>query len=98
MGALFDLKPRLGEIDIDNHFRFKITLIGDAGVGKSSLIKQFVKKDIDRDYKLTVGLDLMRQDIYIPDNELPKEGLKIINKALSNYKKKLKKIRRKEKN
>lgn len=98
MGALFDLKPRLGEIDIDDHFRFKILLIGDAGVGKSSLIKKFVKKDIDHDYKLTVGLDLMRQDIYIPDNELPKEGLKIINKAVSDYKKKLKKIRRKEKN
>ena len=90
MGALFDLKPRLGEIDIDDHFRFKILLIGDAGVGKSSLIKKFVKKDIDHDYKLTVGLDLMRQDIYIPDNELPKEGLKIINKALSDYKKKIK--------
>jgi len=97
MGALFDLKPRLGEIDIDNHFRFKITLIGDAGVGKSSLIKSFVKKDINHDYKLTIGLDLMRQDISIPDNELPKEGLKIINKAISDYKKKLRKIRRKEK-
>lgn len=97
MGALFDLKPRLGEIDIDNHFRFKIILIGDAGVGKSSLIKKFSKKDIDHDYKLTVGLDLMRQDISIPDNELPKEGLKIINKAISDYKKKLRKIRRKEK-
>ena len=57
----------------------------------------FVKKDIDHDYKLTVGLDLMRQDIDIPDNEFPKEGLKIINKAISDYKKKLKKIRRKEK-
>ena len=97
IGALFDLKPRLGEIDIDNHFRFKIILIGDAGVGKSSLIKKFVKKDIDRDYKLTVGLDLIRQDIYIPDSEIPKEGLKIINRAISNYKKKLRKIRGKEK-
>jgi len=30
LGALFDLKPRLGEIDINDHFRFKILLIGDA--------------------------------------------------------------------
>ena len=97
LGALFDLKPRLGEIDDSNHFRFKVLLLGDAGVGKSSLIRKFVNKDIDHDYKLTIGLDLMKQDIFIPDNELPKEGLKIINKAISNYKKKLRKIRRKEK-
>ncbi len=97
LGALFDLKPRLGEIDDNNHFRFKVLLVGDASVGKSSLIKKFVNKDIDHDYKLTIGLDLMKQDIFIPDNELPKEGLKIINKAISNYKKKLRKIRRKEK-
>ena len=99
LGALFDLKPRLGEIDINNNnqFRFKILLIGDAGVGKSSLIKKFVNKDIDHDYKLTVGLDLMKQEIDIPDSEIPKEGFKIINRAISDYKKKLRHIRRKEK-
>lgn len=99
LGALFDLKPRLGEIDLKdhNHFRFKILLIGDASVGKSSLIRKFVKKDFNHDYKLTLGLDLMRQDINISDEELPKEGLEIINEAISKSKKKVRKIRRREK-
>jgi len=102
LAALFDLKPRLGEISIpdrveeSNHFRFKILLIGDAGVGKSSLIKVFVNKDVDHDYKITVGLDLMTQHIDIPDDELPKEAIRIINEAISKSKKRLRKTRWKE--
>ncbi len=95
LAALFDLKPRLGEIDHieSNHFRFKVLLIGDASVGKSSLIKQFLKSSVENDYKLTIGLDLMKQDIIIPDEEIPKEGIEIINEAKRN----LKKIRKREK-
>ncbi len=95
LAALFDLKPRLGEIDHieNNHFRFKVLLIGDSSVGKSSLIKQFLKSSVEDDYKLTIGLDLMKHDIIIPDEEIPKEGIEIINEA----KKNLKKIRKREK-
>ncbi|MHA1658220.1 MAG: ADP-ribosylation factor-like protein [Promethearchaeota archaeon] len=95
--ALLDFRPRLGEIIDNNHFRFKILLVGLAGVGKSSLIRAFVKKDFKQDYKLTIGLDLMTQDYEIPDDDLPEEVKKRINAATSKTRVKFKRQYGKEK-
>lgn len=94
--ALLDLKPRLGEIVDSNHFRFKILLAGAAAVGKSSLIRTFTKKSFEQDYKLTVGLDFMIQDLEIPEENVPKETLELIKKSVKSYKKIVKKYRKKE--
>jgi len=85
--ALLDLRPRLGEIVNEKHFRFKVLLVGAAAVGKSSLIKTFVKKEFNEDYKLTIGLDFMTRDFEIPDEDLPKEVHEIIQTAISKYRK-----------
>jgi len=77
--------PRLGEIKNDHHFRFKVLLAGAAAVGKSSLIKTFVKKEFEKDYKITVGLDFMTQDFEIPDDELPKEVHEILKDAVAKF-------------
>ncbi|TFG04366.1 MAG: GTP-binding protein [Promethearchaeota archaeon] len=95
--ALFDLRPRLGEIVKNDHFRFKILLVGDASVGKSSLIKTFIENKFEEDYKLTVGLDLLVKDIIIPEEEIPNEAMDIIKGAIVSEKKRLKQIRRLEK-
>jgi len=79
--ALLDFRPRLGEIINNNHFRFKVVLVGVAAVGKSSLIKKFARLTIEQDYKLTVGLDLVTKDIEIPSEDLPREVLKRIKAA-----------------
>ena len=94
--SLLDFKPRLGEIVDSNHFRFKILLTGAAAVGKSSLIRTFTKKSFEQNYKLTIGLDLMTQDLEIPDSALPKETLNLVKKAVKGYKKLVKKSRKKE--
>ena len=94
--ALLDLKPRIGEfVDID-HFRFKVLLVGDASVGKSSLIKAFANKEFTEEYKLTVGLDFMTQNFEIPDEDLPKEVQDIIKKSVKTFRKKFKRLYKKE--
>lgn len=95
--SLADIHPRLGEIIDSNNFRFKILLLGDAGVGKSSLLKSFFKKKLDNNYKLTIGLDLLRRDFDIPNEEIPIEIHELLKSAASAFRKRLKVLRKKEK-
>lgn len=95
--SLADIRPRLGEIIDSNNFRFKILLLGDAGVGKSSLLKSFFKKKLDNNYKLTIGLDLLRQDFNIPNEEIPIEIHELLKSAAIASRKRLKVLRKKEK-
>ena len=94
--ALMDFKPRLGEIVDSNHLRFKILLVGAAAVGKSSLIRTFAKKDFEEDYKLTIGLDFMTQNLEIEEENIPKETREIIKKSVKGYKKIVKKYHKRE--
>ncbi|MGQ4875618.1 MAG: GTP-binding protein [Promethearchaeia archaeon] len=91
--ALMELKPHLGEIVNENHFRLKVLLAGAAAVGKSSLIKTFTSKNFENDYKLTVGLDFMIKDFEIPDEDLPEEVHDIINRAIDKWKRAKKRIK-----
>lgn len=36
---------------------FKVLVIGDIGVGKSSFVLRYVKKRFDEEYKPTLGVD-----------------------------------------
>jgi len=92
--ALIDLQPRLGEVVDSNHFRFKILLVGNAAVGKSTLINVFTNKKFEENYKLTVGLDFMIQYLDIKEEDIPNETLNLIKTATK--KKRIKKIRKKE--
>ncbi|MFW9969831.1 MAG: ADP-ribosylation factor-like protein [Candidatus Odinarchaeota archaeon] len=84
--ALLDFKARLGEVKDPTHFRFKILLTGPAGVGKSSLIRTFTNKSFIEDYKLTVGLDLMTENIEIHEEDIPDQTLELIKKSGKKYK------------
>ncbi|MFX0145780.1 MAG: Rab family GTPase, partial [Candidatus Hodarchaeota archaeon] len=43
-------------------FGFKITVIGDGGVGKTSLIKKYTKGTFEKDYIKTIGAHFSRYD------------------------------------
>ncbi len=43
-------------------FSFKISIIGDGGVGKTSLIKKFTKGTFEKDYIQTFGAQFSRYD------------------------------------
>jgi len=46
-------------------FVFKITILGDSAVGKTSLINQFVEGSFQEDYKPTLGANIVRKDVNI---------------------------------
>ena len=50
-------------------FNFKIVLIGNVSVGKSSIIRRFVHNDFNNSYLCTVGTELFRKTLLIGDNK-----------------------------
>ena len=46
----------------------KMILLGDPGVGKTSLIQQYVHGRFKHSYQVTIGLDVTSKDITISDN------------------------------
>lgn len=43
----------------------KVIILGDAGVGKTSLLKQYVNKQFSYQYKATIGADFLMKEIII---------------------------------
>jgi Ras-related protein Rab-11A len=46
-------------------FVFKIVVLGDAAVGKTSLINQYIEHSFQEDYKPTLGANIIRKDVYV---------------------------------
>jgi small GTP-binding protein len=46
---------------------FKVLLVGDPNVGKSSLIRRLLLGEFDEDYRATVGVDLSAAVIELPN-------------------------------
>jgi small GTP-binding protein len=47
---------------------FKVILVGDPNVGKSSLIRRLLLGEFDEDYRATVGVDLSAAIIELPNH------------------------------
>lgn len=45
---------------------FKVIVIGDYGVGKTSLCRRFAKKTFTFEYKPTIGIDILVRQISLP--------------------------------
>ncbi|MFX0018098.1 MAG: Rab family GTPase [Promethearchaeota archaeon] len=51
----------------EREYVFKITILGDAAVGKTSLINQFVEGAFQEDYKPTLGANIVRKDVTLEE-------------------------------
>jgi len=51
-------------------YRFKILLLGDPAVGKTSLINKFIQGRFEVDYKATIGVDIMSKTVYVDGFEI----------------------------
>lgn len=45
----------------------KVIILGDSGVGKTSLMNQYVNKRFSTQYKATIGADFLTKDVMIDD-------------------------------
>lgn len=48
-------------------FVFKITVLGEAAVGKTSLLNRFCEGSFQEDYKPTLGANIIRKDVSIEE-------------------------------
>ncbi|MFX1376123.1 MAG: Rab family GTPase [Promethearchaeota archaeon] len=51
----------------NSEYTIKIVLLGQAGVGKTSLVYQFMEKKFRENYKQTLGVNLLKKDMQIDD-------------------------------
>ncbi|TXT64704.1 MAG: Small GTP-binding domain protein [Promethearchaeota archaeon] len=51
-------------------FVFKLTILGEAAVGKTSLINQYVESAFQEDYKPTLGANIIRKDVNINSTKI----------------------------
>lgn len=45
----------------------KVIILGDSGVGKTSLMNQYVNKKFSASYKATIGADFMTKEVLVDD-------------------------------
>ncbi|KAI5628384.1 ras-related protein Rab-7a [Silurus asotus] len=45
----------------------KVIILGDSGVGKTSLMNQYVNKKFSNQYKATIGADFLTKEVMIED-------------------------------
>lgn len=45
----------------------KVIVLGEAGVGKTSLLQQFVNNLFSTTYKATIGIDILTKDVFVGD-------------------------------
>ena len=53
-------------------YTFKIVLLGDPSVGKTSLAKRYVDNMFRLDYIMTIGMDVRSKIVHVQDNKLVK--------------------------
>lgn len=52
---------------IDSNYIIKICLLGEANVGKTSLVYRFIENKFRGNYKSTLGVNLLKKDMNIPE-------------------------------
>ncbi|MHA1146150.1 MAG: Rab family GTPase [Candidatus Helarchaeota archaeon] len=54
-------------MDSPGRYNFKVCVVGDWSVGKTSLIQKFAHDVFIKDYKPTMGTDIVVKDLYLDD-------------------------------
>lgn len=89
-----ELRTNLQQEDDDSepeHIQFKVILLGDGAVGKTSLAMRFCENHFGKQYKQTIGLDFFVQNVVLPgDVHVTLQiwdigGQSIGGKMISNY-------------
>ena len=85
------MKSQDSSDDEPEHFQYKIVVVGDGTVGKTSLIMRFCQDYFAKSYKQTIGVDFFTKKITLPNNTLVTlqiwdiGGQSIFSKMVSTY-------------
>ena len=63
----------------------KVIILGDSGVGKTSLMNQYVNKKFSNQYKATIGADFLTKEVMVDDRLVTMQvstHLNLANQAL----------------
>ncbi|ORD98331.1 RAB8A [Hepatospora eriocheir] len=71
-------------------YLFKVILIGDSGVGKSSIVKMFTDKTFNKDQQSTIGVDFKIKTLDVDNKRVKLQiwdtaGQEKFNSIVSNY-------------
>jgi len=66
------LKEQIYQLRLDSggKFRFKFVIIGDHEVGKTSIVRRFVEKKFIKDYRATIGINILTHSVEFFGNEI----------------------------
>ncbi|KAL9859835.1 putative small GTP-binding protein [Arabidopsis thaliana] len=63
----------------------KVIILGDSGVGKTSLMNQFVNRKFSNQYKATIGADFLTKEVQIDDRIFTLQIYRTITNTISWY-------------
>ena len=69
MTANYDIHVHITEYNRSSEKLFKVIIIGDPGVGKTSFIRRYVQNAYRPDYKATIGVDFALKIVRWADNQ-----------------------------
>jgi small GTP-binding protein len=55
---------------VESDFKFKICLLGETAVGKTSLVYRFIENKFREDYRSTLGVNILQKHLEIFDNSV----------------------------
>nr|ACI33871.1 Ras-related protein Rab-7a [Salmo salar] len=59
--------PSCGTMTSRKKVLLKVIILGDSGVGKTSLMNQYVNKKFSNQYKATIGADFLTKEVMVDD-------------------------------
>lgn len=57
----------------------KVIILGDSGVGKTSLMNQYVNKKFSNQYKATIGADFLTKEVMVEDRIVTMQVILVFN-------------------
>jgi small GTP-binding protein len=55
---------------VESDFKFKICMLGEGTVGKTSLVHRFIENKFQEDYKATLGVNILQKHLEIEGNSV----------------------------
>lgn len=64
-----DTSETISDSDGFEGYKFRVVLLGEAAVGKTSLVRRYTENVFDEEYKQTIGTTFATKDIDVTDTE-----------------------------